>query len=313
MNIIRFNDVHKEYCSKNRDKKIALNGVDFSIEQGDIVGLIGLNGAGKSTTIKLLTGIMSHTSGSISVMGFDPYRDRKKLCKLYGVMFGQRSNLWWDLPLIDSLYIYGKIYNISREQIKKSISKYANDFNIDFINVPVRQLSFGQRVMGDILVSVIHNPKILFLDEATIALDVFNRKKVLEMVYNINNVSGTTIIMTSHILTDIETVCNRILLLDSGKKVFDGKLQSFLEKSSADKKVEVIIDNEEEKMRLLNEIKNMGLGNINLLNNKIIILCSSKYEEISKVMKMLDGSENSRRDYAVSNITLEDRLLYLME
>lgn len=312
--VIHFENVSKTYKLKGNKSKEALNSVSFDIAQGDIVGLIGLNGAGKSTTVKLLTGIMAPSSGSISVLGFTPHRERKKLCQHYGVMFGQRTNLWWDLPLRDSLYIFGKMYGINKKKLTETIAFYEKKFDLPFLDTPARQLSFGQRVMGDILLSVIHNPKVLFLDEATIALDVFNRKKILELIYEINALFHTTIIMTSHILTDIEAICNKILLLNSGHLCFNGSIRDFMSLSNKDRKVELLIDDEQKRLYVMNSFNDLFTGKIVSSNSKICILCSSENGELLQAVNHLNSySDIDVNNYTISNITLEDRLLYLME
>lgn len=229
--IIEVKNVSMQYKININKKVLALDNISYSINAGEKIGLIGLNGAGKSSSIKLLTGIIKPTCGHILVMNQDPFKKRKLVCKKYGVMFGQRSQLWWDLPARDSFYVNGSIYGLSRKEVDRKIEFYKKWIELAYLDVPVRKLSLGQRVICDILVSLLHNPKILFLDEATIALDVLNRKKILEMISKVNKELGTTLIITSHQLDDIETVCERILLLNKGKLIYDGTLKNFLNNS----------------------------------------------------------------------------------
>lgn len=175
--IIEVENVSMQYQINRNRKILALDDISYSINSGETVGLIGLNGAGKSTTIKLLTGIIRPTEGKILIMGKDPFKKRKSICKKYGVMFGQRSQLWWDLPVKDSFYVNGSIYGMSKKQVDDRLLFFMRWLELDYLDAPVRKLSLGRRVMCDILISMLHSPEILFLDEATIALDVFNRKK----------------------------------------------------------------------------------------------------------------------------------------
>lgn len=237
--IIEVRNVSMQYKVNKNKKVLALDDISYSIDAGETIGLIGLNGAGKSSSIKLLTGIIKPTCGKITVMEQDPFKKRKKVCKKYGVMFGQRSQLWWDLPVRDSFYVNGSIFGLSKKQVDKKIDFYKEWLELGYLDVPVRILSLGQRVVCDILVSMLHEPEILFLDEATIALDVVNRKKILEMISKINKEFGTTLIITSHQLADIETVCERILLLNKGQLIYDGTLRDFLKNSKVSKVLSV--------------------------------------------------------------------------
>ena len=237
--IINVKNVSMQYKISNKRKIMALKNISYSIDEGETIGLIGLNGAGKSSSIKLLTGIIKPTSGVIQVMNMDPFKKRKQICRKYGVMFGQRSQLWWDLPVKDSFYVNGSIYGLSKKEVDRKIEFYKNWIDMSFMDVPVRKLSLGQRVISDILVSMLHEPKILFLDEATIALDVVNRKNILDMISKINRELKTTLIITSHQLDDIESVCERILLLNKGELIYDGSVRNFLKNSSVSKVISV--------------------------------------------------------------------------
>lgn len=204
-------------------KKIkAVDSISFSIKSGERVAFIGPNGAGKSTTIKMLTGILFPTSGKISVLGFDPSKDRKKLAYQIGTVFGQRSQLLPNLPLTDSLEFFGVMYDLTDEQIKSRIKELVEQFNLEpFINQPVRKLSLGQRMRAEVAASLIHKPKIIFLDEPTIGLDIVAKKALRDLLLKINKENGTTIFLTSHDVGDIESLCDRTIIINHGSLVKD--------------------------------------------------------------------------------------------
>lgn len=204
----------------------AVDGVNFHVANGEILGFIGPNGAGKSTVIKMLTGILSPTSGSCLINGKNPQKDRKKYVKDIGVVFGQRTQLWWDLPLTETYTVLKEIYEVPDDQYQKRMA-FLNevlDLN-DFITSPVRTLSLGQRMRADIAASMLHSPSVLFLDEPTIGLDVVVKDKIRKAIKKINQEEGTTVILTTHDLSDIEQLCSRIVMIDKGKNVFDGNLE----------------------------------------------------------------------------------------
>lgn len=220
----------------SRDKKIvrAVDDISFEVNRGDIVGYLGTNGAGKSTTIKMMTGILKPTSGNIKVNGLSPNKDRVNLAKNIGVVFGQKCQLWWDIPLIESLNLTKYMYNISTDEYKKNLDKFIELLDMkDFINVPVRQLSLGQRIRGEICCALIHNPQILFLDEPTIGLDVVVKKNIRDFIHEINKEKDITVILTTHDMDDVEKLCNNIIIIDEGKKIFDNSID-VLKKEYAD-------------------------------------------------------------------------------
>lgn len=200
----------------------AVDDLSFSVERGERVAFIGPNGAGKSTTIKMLTGILFPTSGSINILGFDPTKDRKKMAYQIGTVFGQRSQLLPNLPLTDSLEFFGVMYDLSDEQIKKRIKELTKLFQLEsFIDQPVRKLSLGQRMRAEVAVSLIHKPKIVLLDEPTVGLDVVAKKILRDLLLKINKEDGVTIFLTSHDVGDIETLCDRTIIINHGKIVKD--------------------------------------------------------------------------------------------
>ena len=215
----------------NSKEKIvkAVNDVTFSVEEGETIAFIGPNGAGKSTTIKMLTGILYPTSGEIKIYGLTPIKDRDKLAYKIGTVFGQRSQLLPNLPLTDSMEMFGAMYDMSKEDIKKRIKELAELFDLnEFINQPVRKLSLGQRMRAEIATSLIHRPKIIFLDEPTIGLDVISKKKLRDLFLKINKEEKVTIFLTSHDTEDIQSICNRCVIINHGKIIIDTKTKDLM-------------------------------------------------------------------------------------
>lgn len=200
--------------------KVAVDDISFSINKGEIVGFIGPNGAGKSTTIKILTGILTVSDGKVMVFGDDPYKNRKKNSYKVGAVFGQRSQLWWDLPVKDTFSLLKKLYRIPDKIYDRNLSVFKKYIDLDEIwDQPVRQLSLGQRMRTEIAASIIHNPEILYLDEPTIGLDIVAKRKIRSFIQEMNKEFNTTVILTSHDIKDIEELCNRIIIINKGKLV----------------------------------------------------------------------------------------------
>ena len=226
-----------------RDYKIikAVNDISFEIEEGEIVAYIGPNGAGKSTTIKMLCGILKPDSGTILVDNFNPFTDRRKYVQNIGVVFGQKSQLWWDIPVIDSFRLLKDIYIISDEMYNNNLEEMTNLLDLkSFLQTPVRQLSLGQRMRCEIAASLLHNPKILFLDEPTIGLDAVSKVAVRKFIKEINIKKNVTIILTSHDMSDIEALTNRVIVIGHGRKLYDGTLAGIKKKFSNHKKLEIL-------------------------------------------------------------------------
>lgn len=204
----------------------ALKDITFTIEPGEIVGYIGPNGAGKSTTIKIMSGILVPDGGKCNIMGFTPWKNRVEYVKNIGVVFGQRSQLWWDVPVIDSFELLKDIYNVPQHEYKTTLDLLIETLELkDIINSPVRQLSLGQRMRCEIAASLIHNPQILFLDEPTIGLDAVSKIAVRQFIKTINQEKGVTVVLTTHDMNDIEALANRVILIGKGSLLYDGKLE----------------------------------------------------------------------------------------
>ncbi len=210
---------------RERRQVRAVDGISFAVGRGEMVGYIGPNGAGKSTTIKMLTGILTPSGGRLRVAGIDPARERMRLAHRIGVVFGQRTTLWWDLPLKDSYGLMRRLYRIPRARFEENLERCVDRLDLGaLLDVPVRQLSLGQRMRGDIAAALLHDPDVLYLDEPTIGLDVVSKAKVRGFLRQLNAELGTTVLLTTHDLQDIEQLCERVMVIDHGRLMYDGAL-----------------------------------------------------------------------------------------
>ncbi len=201
----------------------AVDGVSFNVEAGELVGYLGPNGAGKSTTIKMLTGILVPTSGEVNVDGRVPWKDRVEYVRGIGVVFGQRTNLWWDLPVIESLDLLKHVYRVPEDRYERNLAEFREMLGLDeFLHTPVRSLSLGQRMRADLAGALLHDPQIIFLDEPTIGLDVVAKERIRQFIKSINRERSVTVILTTHDLGDVEKLCERVMMIDRGKLLFDG-------------------------------------------------------------------------------------------
>lgn len=246
MEIIQVNELTKEYKLVKRTSGFwgatksfvnpqyetitAVDRISFSIEKGRIVGFIGPNGAGKSTTIKMMVGILAPTSGSVKVNNYDPYKDRRKNAKLFGLVFGQRTQLWWDIPVYETFSLLKEMYTIEDKIYRKNLDMFIELLDMkSFLNKPTRQLSLGQRMRADLCAALLHNPEVLFLDEPTIGLDVSVKENIRKFILEVNNERKTTIILTTHDVSDIEQLSQEIMVIDVGKIIYKGNLTSLRE------------------------------------------------------------------------------------
>jgi ABC-2 type transport system ATP-binding protein len=220
----------------------AVDRVSFTIDRGEMVGYIGPNGAGKSTSIKMLTGILVPTSGEAVVNGFVPYRQRRRYVKTIGVVFGQRTQLWWDIAVIESFKLLRRIYDVSRSDFDARMELFNSILGIkDYLNTPVRKLSLGERMRCDLAAALLHNPPLLFLDEPTIGLDVVAKHHIREFLREINREFHTTVLLTTHGMDDIEELCRRILIIDHGKVLFDGELRELKQRLLRTKQIKFVV------------------------------------------------------------------------
>lgn len=234
----------KGLFSREKVHKTAVDDISFHIDKGEIVGYIGSNGAGKSTTIKMMTGILTPTKGKCEVNGVNPSKNRKKNAQNIGVVFGQRTQLWWDLPLSESFTILKEIYNVSDEDYKERMEFLNRVLGLEeFFTQPVRNLSLGQRMRADLGAALLHNPAVLYLDEPTIGLDLVVKDNIREAIKEINEKYQTTVVLTTHDIGDIEELCSRIIVIDNGKLIYDGSLVDLKEKYGTVRKVTMEVKN----------------------------------------------------------------------
>lgn len=246
MNVIEVRNLRKEFTVRvrkgmlRREKRVvaAVDGVDLTVECGELLGYLGPNGAGKSTTLKMLTGVLTPSGGEARVCGLTPVPQRIKLARRIGVVFGQRTQLWWDLPLRDSFDLLRHVYRVPAAEHIGRLNRCRDLLDLDsFMDIPVRQLSLGQRMRGELTASLLHGPEILFLDEPTIGLDVVSKQAVRGFLAELGERGDTTIVLTTHDLADIERLCRRIVVIDHGRVVHDGTIQALHERYGSRRRV----------------------------------------------------------------------------
>ena len=232
----------RDLFDRRNKELVAVAGIDLSVPEGEIIGYIGPNGAGKSTTIKMLTGIMRPTRGTIRVNGFDPHRERVRYVRTVGAVFGQRSQLWWDLAVGESFELLRQLYGVPKAIAEQRLKRFDEVLGLaDFLRTPVRKLSLGQRMRADLAASLLHDPAVLFLDEPTVGLDVVTKAKLRDFLRALNQERRTTIILTTHDLQDIEALCSRVVVIDHGKVVHDGDLDGLRTRFGGGKKLAITL------------------------------------------------------------------------
>ena len=289
----------KSFIKPKKEIVAAVKDISFDVNEGEILGFIGPNGAGKSTVIKMLTGILSPTSGKCTINGKDPQKDRKKYVKEIGVVFGQRTQLWWDLPLTETYTVLKEIYEVDDSRFKKRMSFLNEVLELDsFINSPVRTLSLGQRMRADIAASLLHSPKVLFLDEPTIGLDVVVKDNIRKAIAKINEEEHTTVVLTTHDLEDIELLSKRIVMIDKGSKVFDGKITDLKEKYGQMREL-AFVSPDENALNVLGYGEKFGLSDDDLIQEQDGTSCKIRFNSaIVPVSDMLS--------YTLSKINVKD-------
>lgn len=320
--IIEFENICKDFKISVREKGIkgalknlfkpqykivhALDNVSFSVEQGDIVGYIGPNGAGKSTTIKIMSGILNPSSGNCYIDGYVPWKDRKNYVKNIGVVFGQRSQLWWDVPVIESFELLKDIYKIDKKTYDENLELLTKTLNLnEILTRPLRQLSLGQKMKCELAGALLHKPKILFLDEPTIGLDAVTKLAVRDFIKKINKEWGTTIILTTHDMNDIEALTNKIILIGRGKILYNGSFSAIKEKYGASKTINVQFSKSYDKVELegydvvshnQNTAVLKNLDNVDFHVTDFMAKISEKYEIV---------------DFSIQNLSVDEILAKL--
>lgn len=287
----------------------AVDDVSFHVGKGEILGFIGANGAGKSTTIKMLTGILTPTDGNIKINNQVPYKNRKKYVKEIGVVFGQRTQLWWDLPLVETFSVLKQIYQVEEKAFKERMAFLNEVLELnDFIKSPVRTLSLGQRMRADLAASMLHNPKVLFLDEPTIGLDVAVKNNIRRAITQINEQNQTTIILTTHDLNDIETLCQRIVMIDKGRIMYDGSLAAMKQQYGKYREVNMsLFDNEEfSKFHFVEDLKVESEDiKINRSKEKITVTFNTEKTTVSDILSYILGKVQVK-DISVNDVNIEE-------
>ena len=296
--------------SRKYETKVAVNNINFTINDGEIVGYIGSNGAGKSTSIKMMCGILTPSRGNVLIDGIEPNKKRRQVASKIGVVFGQKTQLWWDIPLIESFKVLKEVYQIKDEDYKERLAFLSETLGLnDFMNQPVRTLSLGQRMRADLAASWLHNPKILFLDEPTIGLDVLVKEKIRQAIKTMNQKYHTTVILTTHDMQDVEDLCSRVIMIEKGSIIYDGPLKD-IKYRFGDLRTLVIKTKE-----------NFNIDELNTFDNKLeysnqddslMLQFNAEELDIKEVIDYCFHKLNAQ-DLKISEISIEDVVKNLLE
>lgn len=279
----------KSLVNRKYETVTAVHGIDVTINAGELVGFIGPNGAGKTTTLKMLSGLLHPTSGEASVLGFTPWQRPRELLKQYSLVMGQKAQLWWDLPLYDSLLLQRDIYEMDKHDFAASLAELTELLDLqDFLKVQVRKLSLGQRMRGELAAAFIYRPKVMFLDEPTIGLDIIVQKKIRDFIAAYNQKHNATIILTSHYLEDVRKLCKRVIVIDKGKVVFDGNTEEL---------INTYVDHKRIVLTFSRPVSKDGLAKF----GEVI-----ETEDIKAVIHVPRGETTSRAAAMLTNLPVED-------
>ena len=300
-------NIFKDFFSRKYIEKVALDDVSFQIKKGEIVGYIGPNGAGKSTTIKIMTGILKPGSGFCRVLGVDPMENRIQFVKKIGVVFGNRSNLIWDLPVIDSMDMMQKIYNIPQDEFLNNFQELSDLMKVNnMLHTPVRQLSLGQRMRCEIIAALLHNPEILFLDEPTLGLDARSKIAVHQFIKKVNEKRNLTVVLTTHDMSDIEALASRVIIIGKGCKLFDGEFRKIKDKYKSYKKVRIEINQIGQIDKVVTQIKeNFDCKFMNVIANEIIVEITDETREFKSFIRFISNI-NVIDNYQVQLLNIEE-------
>ncbi|MCK5416230.1 ABC transporter ATP-binding protein [Candidatus Parcubacteria bacterium] len=279
----------------------AVKNINFNIAEGELVGFLGPNGAGKTTTLKMLSGILHPTSGEAKVLGYKPWKRQAEYQKQFALVMGQKNQLWWDLPAMESFILNKEIYEVSDEDFKQNLDELVELLNIkDILNIQVRKLSLGQRMKCELVAALLHKPKVLFLDEPTIGLDVVAQKSIRDFLKKYNKEKKTTIILTSHYMEDIKELCERVIIIDYGKIMYDGKLSDLVNKYANYKELKITFLNDgvtREQIEKYGEIKDF---------NKYRVRIRIKRKEAKNVAAQILTSDLPVDDILIDEIDIDD-------
>lgn len=277
----------------------AVGGISFDIEHGELIGFIGPNGAGKTTTLKMLSGLLFPTSGTVEVLNHIPNKREASFQKQFSLVMGQKNQLWWDVPVYDSLLLNKAIYEISDDHFKKTVEHLAEMLEItDVLNIQARKLSLGQRMKAELLAALLHSPRMLFLDEPTIGLDVVAQKKMRDFVKEYNKMYKATIILTSHYMEDVKELCKRVIIIDKGKIMYDGLLEKIVNKFAAEKIIRVEFERE------YNNNSLQKIGRIKESTDLTAVIAVPRNETVERASKLLSGFPV--KDFIVEELPIED-------
>jgi ABC-2 type transport system ATP-binding protein len=330
MNVIEVENLRKEFKSyssrsglkgafrdlftRNYKTIRAVNDISFSVKQGEMVGYIGENGAGKSTTIKMLTGILTPTSGKVLVNGMNPHKEREKFVRTIGVVFGQRSQLWWDIAVQESFRLLKKVYQVSDKDYREHMDHVIETLDIGpLLDKPVRKLSLGQRMRCELAAALIHNPPLLFLDEPTIGLDVLVKLKIRQFLKEMNEKYKTTILLTTHDISDIEALCERVIMLDEGQIIYDGSLSHLRKQWGEGKQIEFQFSEEVLESRLHELTKGLSVEWVKGERGNVWTAhVSTKENELSEVISRVVSHEKLI-DLRIQEISTEEIIRNIYE
>lgn len=296
--------------SRKYEEKVAVNDISLTIADGEIIGYIGANGAGKSTTVKMMCGILTPTSGAVYIDGEEPYKKRRRVARKIGVVFGQKTQLWWDIPLIESFKVLKEIYQVDDKSYGERMEFLSSVLGIDeFLNQPVRTLSLGQRMRADLAAAWLHNPEILFLDEPTIGLDVLVKEKIRKAIKTMNATYGTTVILTTHDMKDIENLCSRIVMIEEGNIIYDGPLSSIKNKFGDVRTVFITLQSEP----VLSDLENFdGRAAYKWQDNGLYIKFNAEKLPVEAVVDYAFHTLKAT-DFKITEISIEDVVKVILD
>lgn len=296
--------------SRKYEEKVAVNDISLTIADGEIIGYIGANGAGKSTTVKMMCGILTPTSGAVYIDGEEPYKKRRRIARKIGVVFGQKTQLWWDIPLIESFKVLKEIYQVDDKSYGERMEFLSSVLGIDeFLNQPVRTLSLGQRMRADLAAAWLHNPEILFLDEPTIGLDVLVKEKIRKAIKTMNATYGTTVILTTHDMKDIENLCSRIVMIEEGNIIYDGPLSSIKNKFGDVRTVFITLQSEP----VLSDLENFdGRATYKWQDNGLYIKFNAEKLPVETVVDYAFHTLKAT-DFKITEISIEDVVKVILD
>ena len=296
----RFAAIRSLFHSEFTEKR-AVNDISFTIDDGELVGYIGPNGAGKSTTIKMLSGILTPTSGEVKVNGLAPYQNRREHAKHIGVVFGQKTSLWWDVPVIDSYRLLKEMYNIDDSTFKRNLDAYVSMLEMEsFLHQPVRQLSLGQRMRADLAASLLHDPSILFLDEPTIGVDVVAKERLRQFILDVNQKRGVTALLTTHDMVDMEKLVSRVIVIGCGQLVYDGTIQGLRDKYGQTRRIDITFAETDPQIHIngLTEVAHDAFHRSYTFNQSEL--------SASRALSLLTNQPYTIRDIAIQEADIEE-------